>query len=79
MVSRGARRFVFLGRTGADRPVSRKLVDDLEASGATVKVVRGDVSVRCHVEQAVEKSQQLGPIGGVVQGAMGLSVSFLYW
>lgn len=75
MMSRGARRFIFLGRSGADRPVARKLVDDLEAFGAIVRVVRGDVGVRCHVERAVAESERLGPIGGVVQGAMGLSVS----
>ncbi|KAG8164235.1 hypothetical protein KVR01_006153 [Diaporthe batatas] len=73
LLSRGARNFVFLGRTGADKKSARDMVRRLEASGATVAVVRGDVTDRAHVEAAVGACIATGkPVGGVVQAAMGL-------
>ncbi|TLD11638.1 hypothetical protein PspLS_11510 [Pyricularia sp. CBS 133598] len=72
MLSRGARKFVFLGRSGTDREPAARLVQDLELSGAIVTVVRGDVVNASDVERAVAASAAAGPIGGVVQAAMGL-------
>ncbi|KFA72420.1 hypothetical protein S40288_08039 [Stachybotrys chartarum IBT 40288] len=71
MVSRGARKFVFLGRSGLDNPAARALVEGLERFGADCVVVRGDVSVRADVDRAIDSVE--GEIGGVVQAAMGLS------
>ena len=73
MIKQGARKFVFLGRSGLDKIPSRKLVEDLEQSGATVQVVRGDVGKYTDVQTCVEIID--GDIGGVVQAAMGLDVS----
>ncbi|KAF5558961.1 polyketide synthase [Fusarium mexicanum] len=76
MMTRGARRFVFLGRSGADRPSARQLISRLEQAGATVEVVRGDVCNLSDVTKAVEACISAGRrIGGVVQAAMGLSES----
>ncbi|PFH62270.1 hypothetical protein XA68_14401 [Ophiocordyceps unilateralis] len=72
MMSRGARKFVFLGRSGCDKPTARQLVTRLEDAGASVTVVRGDVSDASHVREAVAACVAEGPIGGVVQAAMGL-------
>jgi NADP-dependent 3-hydroxy acid dehydrogenase YdfG len=72
MVKRGARKFVFVGRTGTDRKAARQLVEDLEAEGACVTVVRGDVSNLADVQAAVAAIK--GPVGGVIQAAMGLNV-----
>ncbi|KAL3450556.1 hypothetical protein BJX65DRAFT_316007 [Aspergillus insuetus] len=72
MVSRGARRFAFLGRSGIDKPAARSLVEDLQASGAECSVVRGDVCNAEDVEAVVTAAAQMGSIGGVVQAAMGL-------
>lgn len=72
MTKQGARKFVFLGRSGLDRTPARKLVDELESSGAAVKVVRGDVGVYEDVQRCVDVVE--GPIGGVIQAAMGLNV-----
>ncbi|KAL7624846.1 hypothetical protein AAE478_004060 [Parahypoxylon ruwenzoriense] len=73
MMSRGARDFVFLGRSGSDKPSARELVSRLENAGAHVTVVRGDISNADHVKAAVEACKATGkPIGGVVQAAMGL-------
>ncbi|KAH9904842.1 polyketide synthase [Xylariomycetidae sp. FL2044] len=71
MVSRGARRFVFLGRSGASKPAAKILLEDLELSGAQFVVVKGDVCSKEDVDQAVAAVD--GKIGGVVQGAMDLS------
>lgn len=73
MLARGARKFVFLGRSGTDRAPARRLVEDLQAWGAQVTVVRGDVVELEDVQRAVAAID--GPIGGVVQAAMGLGVS----
>lgn len=73
MVSRGARNFIFLGRSGSTKPEAQSLVEDLARHGSTVSVVRGDVSSFRDVRQALRKAS--APIGGVVQAAMALDVS----
>jgi NAD(P)-dependent dehydrogenase (short-subunit alcohol dehydrogenase family) len=76
MLARGARKFCFLGRSGCDKPSAQELVDRLRSAGATVIVVRGDVSSAEDVNAAVVacKGTEESPvvIGGVVQAAMGL-------
>ncbi|KAF4953184.1 hypothetical protein FGADI_6159 [Fusarium gaditjirri] len=76
MMTRGAHRFVFLGRSGADRPSARQLISRLEQAGATAEVVRGDVCNLSDVTKAVETCITEGRrVGGVVQAAMGLAES----
>ncbi|KAK4508593.1 hypothetical protein PRZ48_002332 [Zasmidium cellare] len=70
MMARGARRFVFLGRSGLDKASARDLVQELKNLGASVEVVRGDVTKLADVEAVVERADS--PIGGVIQAAMGL-------
>ncbi len=73
MTTRGARNFIFLGRSGADKPSAQQFVSQLEKTGATVGVVRGDVSQAVDVAAAVSACIATGrKIGGVVQAAMGL-------
>ncbi|KAL6719446.1 hypothetical protein ACLMJK_003686 [Lecanora helva] len=73
MMARGAQKFVFLGRSGLDKIAARRLIEDLESSGAKCKVVRGDVCNISDVEEVV--NQASSPIGGVIQAAMGLNES----
>ncbi|KAI0533002.1 putative polyketide synthase [Xylaria digitata] len=75
MMSRGARKFVFTGRSGCDKPTAQQLVSRLRNGGATVSVVRGDAVDSNHICEAVAACEALGPIGGVVQAAMGLRES----
>jgi len=75
MFQQGARKFVFVGRSGIDRAPARDLVNDLKVLGAEVTVVRGTVSSAEDVERTF--AQIRGPIGGVIQAAMGLAVSSL--
>ena len=71
MMSRGARDFVFLGRSSADKPEAALLVQDLCEKGASVKILRGDVGNYHDVDHAIQSATH--PIGGLVQAAMGLS------
>ncbi|KAL4784750.1 polyketide synthase [Aspergillus varians] len=73
MAARGARKFAFLGRSGLDRSTARELVEDLEGVGAECRVVRGDTCQAADVESVVAAAAAMGPIGGVVQAAMGLN------
>ena len=78
MVSRGARHFIFLSRSGADKPEAAALVYELHELARSkypdlsVQVVRGDVSVREDVSRAISCATK--PIKGVVQAAMVLKV-----
>ncbi|KAJ5715138.1 Acyl transferase/acyl hydrolase/lysophospholipase [Penicillium malachiteum] len=71
MMSSGARRFIFMGRSGSDRPEARNIVNDLRAQGADVTIIRGDLCRYEDVERAMEAAES--PIGGVIQAAMALS------
>ncbi|KAK1145272.1 Type I Iterative Polyketide synthase (PKS) [Aspergillus melleus] len=71
MMSCGAQRFIFLGRSGADKAQARDMVEDLRAQGAEVTVIRGDVCQYEDVERAIKAADC--PIGGVIQAAMSLS------
>ncbi|KAH7319610.1 putative polyketide synthase [Stachybotrys elegans] len=70
MMESGARRFTFLSRSGTDNKSAAKLVEDIEASGAIVQVVRGDATSRDDVVRAVEGISPEHPIKGVVHAAM---------
>lgn len=71
---RGARHFVFLGRSGDDRPSAKELLSHLKNNGAQAIVVRGDVLVYADVQAAVKACLATNrAIGGCVQAAMGLS------
>jgi hypothetical protein len=73
MLERGARKFVFLGRSALDKAPARRLVEDLKKLGAECKVVRGDVCSLSDIQEMVKQAN--APIGGVTQAAMGLNVS----
>ncbi|KAI1130710.1 polyketide synthase-like protein [Nemania abortiva] len=74
MMARGARDFVFLGRSGCAKPKAKKIVSALREAGAQVSVVTGDIADRDAVDRAI-MACKIGrkTIGGVVQAAMGLS------
>lgn len=74
MLAQGARRFTFLSRSGTDGVSAAELVNDIEAAGALVKVVRGDAGSREDVVRAVEGTSDANPIRGVVHAAMVLQV-----
>jgi NAD(P)-dependent dehydrogenase (short-subunit alcohol dehydrogenase family) len=85
MMTRGAKKFAFLGRSGTDKPAARHLVENLEEAGAECTVVRGDVCNADDVEAVISVAASKGTIGGVVQAAMGLNeaifsrMSNKYW
>lgn len=73
MMSRGARKFAFLGRSGIQKAAARNLVHDLEALGAECSVITGDVCKASDVQAVVDAAAAMGGVGGVVQAAMGLN------
>ncbi|KAL3497001.1 KR domain-containing protein [Aspergillus germanicus] len=75
MIGRGARHFVFLGRTGLEKPAARRLIEELEREGAHCTVITGDVIKYSDVGRAVQAVGAIKPLGGVVQAAMGLQES----
>lgn len=75
IITRGARRFVFLSRLGLDKVAARRLIKDLESSRADYRVIRGDVCNISDIKQVVDQADS--PIGGVVQAAMGLNISLV--
>ncbi|KAH8704702.1 putative polyketide synthase [Talaromyces proteolyticus] len=70
MTENGARRLVFLSRSGADQEQAGILIRDLEKAGIICQVVRGDVTNRSDVQKAVDSVPVQFPIRGVVQAAM---------
>lgn len=75
MIRKGARTFMFLSRSGADSKKAAALVQNILDAGASVTVIRGDVSVKADVEQAVASVDPDRPIRGVIHAAMVLQVS----
>ncbi|KAJ6260165.1 hypothetical protein Dda_4388 [Drechslerella dactyloides] len=73
MLDQGARKFVFLSRSGTKNVSAHRLVEDLENLGAKCTIVVGDVCRLHDVERMVKETD--GSIGGVVQAAMGLKPS----
>ncbi|KAI1439039.1 reducing type I polyketide synthase 10 [Xylaria sp. CBS 124048] len=73
MVSRGARKFAFLGRSGLEKTAAQNLIRDLDLLGAKSVVIKGDVCNETDVDAVVEAAAEMGSIGGVVQAAMGLN------
>ncbi|KAF3010651.1 hypothetical protein E8E13_004678 [Curvularia kusanoi] len=74
MTARGARHFIFLSRSGADKPEAAALLEELhelarsQHPDLTAKVIRGDVSIRDDVSRAISSASK--PTKGVVQVAM---------
>lgn len=73
MLERGARSFLFLGRSGTDKRAAQDTVNELRDGGASVQLVRGDVCCREDVRRAFTEPKIR--IGGVIQAAMALKVS----
>ncbi|KAG9671303.1 ketoacyl-synt-domain-containing protein, partial [Aureobasidium melanogenum] len=70
MFSRGARHLIFLSRSGTDKSEAAQFVGELIKLEAIPVVVRGDVSIRSDVENAIKQAKT--PIRGVMQLAMAL-------
>ncbi|KAK6516284.1 hypothetical protein TWF506_006193 [Arthrobotrys conoides] len=71
LLKRGAKRFIFLGRSGVSKEPARQLIEDLTILGAECKVVQGDVCDASDVKKMIDEVD--APIGGVIQAATGWS------
>ena len=72
LLSRGARKILLLSRSGRTNDNSKFLVSIASMCGATIGIVKCDVTQPNDVDQVV--SGIAGDIGGIVHSAMGLSV-----
>ncbi|KAF2811308.1 putative polyketide synthase [Mytilinidion resinicola] len=77
MLERGAKRFAFLSRSGADKPEAAELVSSIEKRGAHVEVFRADASSPAGVARALSSISAEHPVRGVVHAAMVLQDSIL--
>jgi hypothetical protein len=69
----GARHFIFIGRSGIEKPSAARLVKDLTSAGATITVCRGSVADADVVQRAIDGASHA--IGGVIQASMAIHVS----
>lgn len=69
------RTFIYLSRSDTGEPQARNLAGDLKSAGATVNVIKGNVSLMEYVKVAMTAAIQLGPFKRVFQAATGVSVS----
>lgn len=67
--------FVFISRSGADKPDAALLVQEFKDSGASVEVYRGDASSEADVTRIISQIKDTHIIRGVVHAAMVLEVS----
>lgn len=68
LVAAGARHLVLAGRSGAS-PDAESAIESLRQRGASVTVVRGDVSKAEDVAAMIEASRRMAPLRGVVHAA----------
>lgn len=75
MMSRGAKHFAFISRSGADKPEAAQLIKSINSAGAITEVYRGDASNQSDVSRALASITSSGRrIRGVVHAAMVLQV-----
>jgi acyl transferase domain-containing protein/acyl carrier protein/SAM-dependent methyltransferase len=68
MVEAGARNLLLMGR-GAPTERAAAAIGELEAAGARVSVVRGDISQREDVAAALARANDMAPLRGIVHSA----------
>lgn len=72
MVQQGARNLVFLSRTAVkDHPQHKDYIVEIEAMGATVQCVQGDVAQAAAVERAIDGAR--APVRGILNLTLGLA------
>jgi hypothetical protein len=76
LAQHGAKELSVMSRSGADDDESKAVIEAITALGASIAVVKGDVTVRDDVARAFRSVRN--PIKGIIQGAMVLRVSTPY-
>ena len=80
MIERGARHFIFMSRSGADKPEAARVVAGIErmphASAQVFRVDVADSSAVCDVVAKIVEKGRLNerPVRGVIHAAMVLEV-----
>ena len=77
MVSRGARNFILLSRSGVKGKVAIDLIEELQSQGVKIAASPCDVSIEDEVSTALEKYRStMPPVRGCIQASMVLKVGF---
>ncbi|KAI0901837.1 putative polyketide synthase [Annulohypoxylon nitens] len=71
MVSQGAKNLIFVSRSGDKSPEAISLVDELQSSGVTVKVLAVDITSGDRLKASLDETlNKMPPIRGIIQAAM---------
>ena len=76
MVSKGAKNFILLSRSGAESEAARELLGKLSENGVTVAALKCDASSADQLSEALKQClESMPPIRGCINAAMELNVS----
>ena len=79
MVSRGARNFILLSRSGATSQYAVGLIEEMQSRGVKIAAPPCDVSVEEEVSTTIEKYRStMPPVKGCIQASMVLKVGSRY-
>ena len=70
MAQHGAKNLTFLTRNAGSRSNDQDFVNELESMGCKAVLVKGDVTDVIDVSRAVNASERLGPLKGIIQLSM---------
>ena len=77
MVSRGARNFILLSRSGAKGKEATDLIEEVKSRGVKIAAPPCDVSIEDEVSTTLEKYRYtMPPVRGCIQASMVLKVGF---
>ena len=77
MVSRGARNFILLSRSGPKGKEAMDLIEELKSHGVKIAAPPCDVSSEDELSTTIEKYRStMPPVRGCIQASMVLKVSF---
>ena len=74
MMERGCKNFVFISRSGADKPEAAQVTASLQKAGASVRVFRADATIEKDVMGVVADVSATHQIRGLVHAPMVLQV-----
>lgn len=71
MVSQGAKNLIFVSRSGDRSPEAKSLVEELQSSGVTIKVLAVDITSGDRLKASLDETlKKMPPIRGIIQAAM---------
>ena len=69
MAEEGAGHLILAGRSGVNSEKTRKTIEDIEKSGAEIRVVKADIALKKDVERLFAICEQEAPLRGIIHAA----------